>query len=186
MLSNITDGRDALLQTILLGQPQLRRTLANPNFDQLRQRVLASYHLGGLSRNETYAYIKHRLRAVGWNGRPSWEEDALDLVHRHSGGIPRRINRLCSRILLGGALEGTDRLTAPLVEATAKELEDDLGAGSDAAPQASSSRTSDPDTAAALDDVMHRLEALERQMQRRERALNALIDFLTNTGGGRR
>lgn len=129
MLSNITENGRALLQVILLGQPQLRRTMASPDLDQLRQRVLASYHLGGLSREETHAYIEHRLRAVGWSGTPAWEHAALDMVFRHSGGIPRRINRLASRVLLGAALEQASTITGAMVELTGRELEEDLSGG---------------------------------------------------------
>jgi putative secretion ATPase (PEP-CTERM system associated) len=190
MLSNVTDGGRALLQTILLGQPQLRRTLASPDLDQLRQRVLASYHLGGLSREETCAYVEHRMRAVGWDGHPSWEGTALDLVHRFSGGIPRRINRLCSRVLLGGALERSAALTADMVEATAVELEEDLGGG--AAPdlrQGARGYGRDEDevrAAAALDGLERRVEALERVTARRERVFNRLMDLFSELGGGRR
>lgn len=129
MLSNVTENGRALLQVILLGQPQLRRTIASPDLDQLRQRVLASYHLGGLSAEETAAYVQHRMRAVGWTGNPHWAPGALEMVHRYSGGIPRRINRLCSRVLLGGALEQTSELSAAMVEGTARELEEDLTGG---------------------------------------------------------
>ena len=112
MLSNITvDGRTSL-QTILLGQPQFRRLLASPNLDQLRQRVLTSYHLGPLSREETRAYVEHRLNAVGWNDDPHWDDDAFTAVFSHTNGIPRRINRLCSRVLLYGVLEETHHITA--------------------------------------------------------------------------
>lgn len=184
MLSNATDGGRALLQTVLVGQPQMRRLLASPDLDQLRQRVLASYHLAGLSREETHAYVEHRLQAVGWNGFPCWEDDALDSVHEHSGGIPRRINRLCSRVLLGGALEGTDRLTAPFVQATAQELEDDLGGGPD---DGGARRPAEAGgVAAALEDALHRIEALERQMRRRERVFHQLLDLLADAGDGRR
>jgi hypothetical protein len=88
----------------------------------LRQRVLASYHLGGLSREETHAYVEHRMRAVGWQGFPGWGDGALDIVHDQTGGIPRRINRLCSRILLGGALEQASLLTTEMAEATAEAV----------------------------------------------------------------
>jgi putative secretion ATPase (PEP-CTERM system associated) len=135
MLSNITEGGRALLQVILLGQPQLRRIIASPDLDQLRQRVLASYHLGCLSREETHAYVEHRLRAVGWTGRPHWYPAALDLVHRFSGGIPRRINRLAARVLLGAALEEAAEITPQMVETTARELEDPVGVHLDAARQ---------------------------------------------------
>ena len=67
--------------------------------------MLASYHLGPLTEAETRAYIEHRLNAVGWNGDPRWEDGAFAAVYRHTGGIPRRINTLCSRVLLYGALE---------------------------------------------------------------------------------
>ncbi|WP_338663902.1 AAA family ATPase [Pararoseomonas sp. SCSIO 73927] len=181
MLSNVTDGGHPL-QTVLLGQPQLRRMLASPDLDQLRQRVLASYHLGGLSREETHAYVEHRLRAVGWDGCPSWEEPALDLVHRYSGGIPRRINRLCSRVLLAGALEGTDELTGPMVEATALELEDDLSGG---APE-HGGHDGASGSADRLDRLADRIETLERLMARRERIFDRMSELFVDGGRARR
>ena len=133
MLSNITLGERALLQTVLLGQPQLKRLLARPSLDQLRQRVLASFHLEALSPDETNAYILHRMRAVGWVDNPRWQDAALRLVHRHSGGIPRRINRLCARVLLTGALDQATEITAQMVDSVAIELEEDLGSIAEAA-----------------------------------------------------
>jgi putative secretion ATPase (PEP-CTERM system associated) len=205
MLSNITEGGRALLQVVLLGQPQLRRTIASPDLDQLRQRVLASYHLGGLSREETHAYVEHRLRAVGWTGNPYWHPAALDMVHRYSGGIPRRINRLASRVLLGGALEQVNEITAQAVEITARELEEDLsggllpgvglGAGLGGGPVMSPSAASAahgymlpaPGQAAAetarLSELAHRVEALERVSARRERVFNRLMDLFAANGG---
>lgn len=197
MLSNITDGPRPLLQTLLLGQPQLRRIIASPDLDQLRQRVLASYHLGGLSEAETAAYIAHRLRAVGWEGRPEWGPGALALVHRFSGGIPRRINRLCSRVLLSAALEAAEALSAALVEATAVELDDDLGGGG-ASGLLDAANTADPllapmggglangmglgagpagDGRAMLDRLEARVDALERSVERREKVFNRLMDL---------
>ncbi len=129
MLSNITEGGRASLQTILLGQPQFRRMLATQDLDQLRQRVLASYHLGPLTREETRAYVLHRLGTVGWHGRPRWDEAAFAAAFEHSGGLPRRINRLCSRVLLYGALEETDEITRAMVDTTAEELAQDLEGG---------------------------------------------------------
>lgn len=189
MLSNVTNGGQALLQTILLGQPQLRQTLASPDLDQLRQRVLASYHLSGLSREETHAYVEHRMRAVGWDGTPAWEGRALDLVHRYSGGIPRRINRLCSRLLLGGALEQSLELTPAMVEATALELEDDLGGGSASALRADRRPRRDPpptyEDESTLDELHHRIDSLERLVHRRERVFSQLMDLFAASGGRR-
>ena len=182
MLSNITDGGRALLQTILLGQPQFRRTLASPDLDQLRQRVLASYHLGPLNEEETRAYIEYRLKAAGWSGsNPSFEAGAFAAVYRHTGGVPRRINRLCSRVLLYGALEETALISEPMVDTTARELHDDLGAGTPVAV------TPEPGQALALPaqpqvsmvfDLLQRVQALEQVVARRERVFERLLDLL--------
>ncbi|WP_240782674.1 AAA family ATPase [Roseococcus sp. SYP-B2431] len=171
MLSNVTEGGQAPMQTILLGQPQLRATLASPDLDQLRQRVLASYHLGALSCEETHAYVKHRMRAVGWDENPPWEPSALDLVHRHSDGLPRRINRLCSRVLLSGMLERAELLSAPMVEATALELEEDLGSTLPRPGRPSGEHEH------MLRDVQQRVEALERNAGHRERIFNRLAEI---------
>jgi type II secretory pathway predicted ATPase ExeA len=173
MISNVTGTGHAPLQTILLGQPELRRIMAGPDLTQLRQRVLASYHLGALSCEETHAYVEHRMRAVGWDGHPAWEAEALDMVHLHSGGIPRRINRLCSRVLLGGALEEAEVLTAQLVEATALELEEDLGGLPGETEKPSPSRLDED----VLEDLTQRVEALERLTARRERVFNRMSDL---------
>lgn len=182
MLSNITESGRASLQTILMGQPQFRRTLASPDLDQLRQRVLASYHLGPLSREETRAYVLHRLTAVGWHGDPTWEEAAFDLVFGHSGGIPRRINRLCARVLLYGALEQSHAVTAPMVRATAEELDADLQGG---APLPNVSAVA----AAGINGTAHdfgawrelagRIDLLEAKVARRERVFQRLLDVFS-------
>ena len=126
MLSNITvDGR-ASVQTILLGQPQFRQTLARADTEQLRQRVLASYHLGPLTPSETRSYVEHRLRTVGWHDDPHWQDTAFDAVYGQTSGIPRRINTLCSRVLLLGALEEAHVIDADMVETTAAELREDF------------------------------------------------------------
>lgn len=198
MLSNITEGGRALLQTILLGQPELKATIASPSLDQLRQRVLASFHLAGLSREETGAYVEHRLRAVGWTGKPAWEPGAFEMVHRHSGGIPRRINRLCSRVLLSAALEEAERISAAMVEQTALELEEDLGgrrggplsANAAAAMVVGAGRNGQHETYApppgpALAELLQRIEALERVSARRERVFNQLMDLFAAMGSRR-
>jgi len=185
MLSNITEGGRALLQTILLGQPQLRQTIARPDLDQLRQRILASFHLAGLSREETRAYVLHRLAAVGWSGTPSWDEGAFEVVHRFTGGIPRRINRLCARILLSGALEQAPHLTTGMAEAIAAELEADLGAIA-APPLPVFADAAASELEEQLDGLARRVDALERSAARRDRAFQRLMDFLAEPGWSRR
>ena len=105
MLSNFQTNERSLIQTFLLGQPEFRGILQSPDMQQLRQRVVASYHLGPLDEEETRGYIAHRLRTVGWQGTPSFDNEAFAALHRFAGGIPRRLNTTCDRLLLFGFLE---------------------------------------------------------------------------------
>jgi len=105
MLSNFQTDDRPLLQTFLLGQPEFRETLLSRDMQQLRQRVIATYHLGPMDLAETQSYIEHRLAMAGWQGNPSFDEDAFGAIYDYSGGIPRKINGLCDRLLLMGYLE---------------------------------------------------------------------------------
>jgi general secretion pathway protein A len=172
MLSNITVDSRASVQTILLGQPQFRPMLAGSELEQLRQRVLASYHLGPLSEPETRGYVEHRLRTVGWVDDPQWDEAAFSLVHRFTGGIPRRINTLCTRILLYGALEEAHQVRGEMVRMIAGELELDLGAGS-IAP-----RPPIMANGSSQDGLHGRVAALEHGVARQDRIFRRLIDLL--------
>src|SRR5580658_203957 len=134
MLSNITVDGKASVQTILLGQPQFRPILASRDAEQLRQRVLASFHLGPLSDLETRLYIEHRLKTVGWTGNPHWDEDAFAAVHRHTGGTPRRVNTLCSRVLQFGALDERASITGEMVDEVAEEMAEGLNGVEPTAP----------------------------------------------------
>src|SRR5207253_2317742 len=134
MLSNITIGGKAPFQGLLLGQPQLRRMLGSSELEQLRQRVLASYHLGPLSDVDTRAYIEHRLKTAGWVGNPSFDDAALHAIYRHTDGIPRRINTLCSRLLLWGALDEASHIGEATVNEVAEELRQDVGSATTLIP----------------------------------------------------
>ena len=177
MLSNIVVDGKASVQTILLGQPQFRPILASKDWEQLRQRVLASYHLGPLSEDETRRYIEHRLRMVAWQDDPVWEDAAFESVFRHSGGIPRRINTLCSRVLLFGAIEETHTITGGIVEDTAAELDRDLGAGLE--PAAPPERPM-----LERDDLVRRIEQLERHAFRQEQVFKRVMDLLEANATG--
>lgn len=122
MLSNYVSATKPLLQTFLLGQPEFRRVLQSPEMEQLRQRIIASCHLGPLDRTETEAYIAHRLQIVGWLGDPSFSADAFAAIHQFTGGIPRKINILCDRLLLLGRLEELHELTDKEVAKVTEEL----------------------------------------------------------------
>jgi general secretion pathway protein A len=129
MLSNFQIGGRALLQIVLLGQPEFRDKLAGPGLEQLRQRVIATHHLDAMGADEIDAYVRHRLTRVDWQGNPDFEPGAFEAVHRTTGGIPRRVNQLMQRVLLAAALENAELVTAETVESVAAEL------GADAAPQ---------------------------------------------------
>jgi type II secretory pathway predicted ATPase ExeA len=122
MLSNFVCADKPLMQIFLLAQPEFRRTLRSPEMEQLRQRVIASCHLGPLDRAETEAYIMHRLQTVGWRDDPSFDRDAFDTIYQHSGGIPRKINILCDRLLLMGALDKIHAFTVKEAAVVIDEL----------------------------------------------------------------
>ena len=105
MLSNDQSGEKPLLQSFLLGQPEFRDTLRGEDLLQLRQRVIASYHLGAMDEAETRQYIEHRLHLAGWSGPALFTEDAYREIFRFTRGIPRMINTLADRLLLMGYLD---------------------------------------------------------------------------------
>lgn len=133
VLANLHHGDKALLQTLLVGQPQFRDALADDDYEQLRQRVVASHHLETLDETEIGPYIEHRLKQVGWHGDPSFEADACAAIFDHSEGVPRRINLVCSRLLVLGALERRHVIDADAVLEVLAEL-DQEGAPYEPAP----------------------------------------------------
>lgn len=125
MLSNFQLETHALLQSFLVGQPEFRRTMQSPHMLQLRQRVIAACHIGPMDLGETSGYIEHRLKCVGWKGDPHFQTDAYEAIYLATGGIPRRINAVCDRMLLSGYLAGTREFTRDDVEMVAREMHDE-------------------------------------------------------------
>jgi putative secretion ATPase (PEP-CTERM system associated) len=153
LLSNLQAGVRALLQVFLVGQPELRPLIQAKSMEQLRQRVTASCHLGPLDANETQAYIQHRLRRVGWQDKPAIEAQAYPLIHQWTAGIPRRINRLCNRLLLAAFLERRDTIVAAAVEQVARDLRSEIGESDEPTPM-QESYVSAPPTAARAAGVV--------------------------------
>ena len=127
MLSNFQVGTRSLVQSFLVGQPEFRDIMQRPEMRQLKQRVIASYHLGPLDAEETRHYIEHRLRHVGWTDRPSFHPEAFTAIHAATQGIPRRINTLSDRLLLAAFLGEKAQIGASDVEAVAREQAAELG-----------------------------------------------------------
>jgi general secretion pathway protein A len=184
MLSNFQLGDQALLQSFLVGQPELRGMMQSAQMQQLRQRVIASYHLGPLDPPETRAYIEHRLRHVGWNADPAFEEACFELIHTVTGGIPRRINTLCNRLLLAAFLAQRHTIQISDVEAIAAEVGEELGPDAALSTVAvvgrSPSTEGIPVTRLDSSAVQMRLDHLEDRIDRLEKTVAAAIDLLHN------
>jgi general secretion pathway protein A len=127
LLTNLETTERKLLQIVLIGQPELRALLARPDMEQLAQRVIARYHLGRLNALETHEYVAHRLKAAGHSGTGLFEKGALEAVTRLSKGVPRRINLLCDRALLGAYAQGQKHISAATVRQAASEVFDAEG-----------------------------------------------------------
>ena len=207
MLSNFQFGTQALLQSFLIGQPEFRKIRQSPQMQQLRQRVIAACHIGPMDQEETQAYIEHRLRCSGSKGSPRFDAGAFEALFEASGGVPRRINAHCDRLLLSGFLNGKNEFSRADVEEVAKEIKDETQSAStlplpvDAGHAASSPQATDnsiPDidlsrltldastadqAARVISDLKNgqaeqRLIRIERSMFRLERNNAALLSLL--------
>ncbi|MCB1960104.1 MAG: XrtA-associated ATPase [Rhodocyclaceae bacterium] len=198
MLSNFQLEDHALLQSFLIGQPEFRDIMQSPEMQQLRQRVIASYHLGPLDVEETKAYIEHRLKHVGWTpDSPSFSADAFEDIYRASGGIPRRVNTLCDRLLLAGFLAEKLALTAAEVGEVVAEMKEEhrsgrntatarlitpvrsASTGTDAAPDLAKLIT-DPEVAAQFAQLSANFDAsrIEARLTHLEHTLSAVITLM--------
>jgi general secretion pathway protein A len=122
LLTNLETRERKLLQIILIGQPELRQMLARPDMEQLAQRVIARFHLGALSEQETGQYIQHRLEVSGLRGPSPFGADVVRRVHELSRGVPRRINLLCDRAMLGAYSGGRHQVDRGIVDKAAQEV----------------------------------------------------------------
>lgn len=172
MLSNFQFGNQALLQSFLIGQPEFREILQRPEMEQFRQRVAATCHIGPLDREETEHYIQHRLKCAGSSGKPVFGVGTFDAIYTASGGIPRRINSICDRLLLLGFLANRQELTLEDVNEVVREMMQE-----NVVPQRSAtpaSRAQGTGTALAVDlelDVSHlRLDPADAEVASRQLA----------------
>lgn len=171
MLSNLQNGDQPLLQTFLLGQPEFRGTLHRPELQQLRQRVIAAYHLGPMDEQETQAYIMHRLRTVGWQGDPSLSNAATIAIHNYAAGIPRKINTFCHRLFVMGCLEDIHAFDEEHVRAVIKDIDEEF---TPACAAACSDTILPHDDPAALE----RLARLDERLSRTEKSMVAMLDAI--------
>jgi general secretion pathway protein A len=125
MLSNFDHNGMPVVQSFLLGQREFRAVMRSPGLEQLRQRVLAAYHLKPLSPPETETYVKHRLSKVGWTLDPEIENDVYLGVYQYTSGVPRRINTLFDRLLLNASLEESHKITFKNLRQITSEITDE-------------------------------------------------------------
>jgi putative secretion ATPase (PEP-CTERM system associated) len=181
MLSNFQRGDQALLQSFLVGQPELRDLMQSPQMQQLRQRVIASYHLGPLDGSETQGYVEHRLRHVGWSDDPKFDPACFALIHQATAGIPRRINTLCNRLLLAAFLSERHVLAAGDVYAIVEELKEELGPDGPLASVPMPSGASHADRLSTRSDAasLHlHIDHIEERIERVEKTVGAAVDLL--------
>ena len=132
LLTNLETNARKLLQIVLIGQPELRTMLARPELEQLAQRVIARFHLNALTEAESTQYIQHRLAVAGHTGPLPFDRKALQTIHRLARGVPRRINLLCGRALLGAWATGQHSVNRNIVNKAAGEV---FGAREPATPK---------------------------------------------------
>jgi general secretion pathway protein A len=196
MLSNFQFGKQSLLQSFLIGQPEFREILQNPSMQQLRQRVIAACHIGPMDIEETQAYIEHRLKCAGWDKNPLFNFDTYESIFNVSGGIPRRINSVCDRLLLLGFLENKNNFQVEDVLNIAKEILeesghvsiDDFKKSADFFDEHKNLDSIDAKYLNSLDAIndledfhlKNRVERIEQSMLRLEKSNSEIISILKN------
>jgi len=182
MLSNFQTDERSLLQTFLLGQPEFRATLHSPGMQQLRQRVIASYHLGPMDAQETRAYIEHRLATVGWNGDPGFDDGAHAAIFAYSGGIPRKTNTLMDRVLLMGYLEELHALTEEHINEVVRDIAEEFDApdtlDNDYNPGTRQAHANDSDQRNGGERRVVSVESLDERMMRLEKSIVSVLSIL--------
>ena len=190
MLSNFQEGDRALLQSFLIGQPEFRDKWAfSPELEQLRQRVIATHHLQSMTFDETREYIQHRLKIVGWKDTPHFTEDAFQVIYQFTNGVPRKLNTLCSRVLLFGAIEELATIDKETVVNVIDDMEQDI-ASSGPRPQnlngVSSgvgkqylSPVTEPNSL-EVDALKERIYVLERYVKIHDETIKSALEIVTD------
>ena len=162
-MSNLQTDTQPLLQIILAGQPELRDIIQGPGLEQLAQRVAISYHLVPLSREEMGEYVRYRLEKAGARDGNLFEEEALDLLHEYTGGIPRSVNVMCNAALVYGYADSMETISRDVIKLI---IDDNIGI--DPHRGAGTSTTAMPLGASAGDGLgeehLRRIAQLESQV----------------------
>lgn len=176
MLSNLETEKSKLLQIVLIGQPDLRDTLASAELVQLRQRITVSYHLNPLDADDTAAYVNHRLRRASTTAPLQFPREVTDVIHERSGGVPRLINVVCDAVLVFGYAEERRVVDRALLDEALKELETtgvlvSSAPGSSRVEASRSIASTPPPEILVAQAAQAAIAGREQDLGRRERAL---------------
>lgn len=178
MLSNFQQDGKPLVQVFLLGQEEFRATLLSSEFEQLRQRVIATYHLNPLDEEETRTYIEHRLGRVAWNEDPKFADAAFGRIFVFTAGVPRRINNLCDRVMLYAFLEECHEIDAEVIRIVAEEIGTEfLGGDPGGKAEAAATNLDEVDPVDPLETVA-RVMFDKANVQQRLSAIERAVDAL--------
>jgi len=166
LMSNLETASEKLLQIVLVGQPELEQKLRQPHLRQLRQRIMLRAKTQPLSLAETESYVAQRLSIAGSIQPQVFDPEALVLIHRYSGGIPRVVNLMCEHCLVNAFVEGQKVVSADIVEAISSELDLD-----DCRPDSSVLATELRSVPATKFEVLEAIKALAEQVRYLEQGL---------------
>ncbi len=172
LLSNLETDRFKLLQIVLVGQPELIKTLSRPELRQLRQRISITFHIYPLTRKETEEYIFHRLEIAGNREAISFQDGTIDVIHNFSRGIPRLINIISDFLMLSAFVEETKELSLDLVKEVTGELETENRYWQDEAPETYFSANQD-----TLKEIVNRVGRLEEESFKKNISENEKIEI---------
>lgn len=175
MLSNYQTDEKPLLQTFLLGQPEFRKTLLGKDLQQLRQRVSATYHLGPMDPAETRAYIEHRLTTAGWYEDPSFSKEAFAGIYDYTGGIPRKINTLCERLLLMGCIEELHHFSSKEIGDVIRDIKQEYDMPVETNGPGASDITSDNGETKETDSDLRKMDD---RLIKMESSISSVLDLL--------
>lgn len=177
MLSNIELDGKPLFQSFLLGQEEFRLHIQTQNMEQVRQRVIATFHLQPFDLRDTKKYILHRLTRSGWTNDPQLDDGIFNEIHDYTNGIPRKINLLFDRLLLYGFLEETHTLDVSAVKTVLKEMDDDMPFQPSSVVRPPENRPQPGSSAVSVGRTMH--NNIESRVQYLEDAVEQLKRTLT-------
>ncbi len=187
MLSNFQTGGHALLQILLLGQPEFRDRLhGSERLEQLRQRVIAIHHLDPMEEHEVADYIAHRLSVVGWQGNPDFADDAFTALYHGSDGVPRRLNMLAGRVMLYAAIEDLRVIDGEVVRTVQRDLMSDMPvvttAAAKPAPDVQPAAVAAAAPVAMMTDpaITDRVAALEARVEQQDQAMRRILTLLVD------